>query len=451
MDTEAADQLEIAILSPIHRIPFELLSRILSMVDTFLLPRDGPRLLSLVLVCRLWRKCVNDTPSLWCNISLRPPIPPNTTSLEAWLSHPRGHPLNLLLIVKAPNLSAQIAVLSTSASQIQTLSLDWVMSRPRAPNRDVNESVLRLLRLCASLEVWINRFSYRGEAPLSGIEFPKLRTFVSGRLDDCILNAPGLQRLEVTLGDIEPDSRAMWQLISASYPELKELKISRPILPTPLVESDTPSCQNLVELQCHPFSSPIVLPLLKHRQNIKSLHTSSQILAVRLGYTCSHLTNLTLESDVAKLTKKTYASGWFSDLPNLLKLTLISNEARPASLSNNDGFLRGEALIFDELSGESGDRALYCPKLKHIRCRWEWETHLELLLDKLLSLSATRRSILSTLDDGDYPGHPSVFKAELALLARSSEQLHEVMEYIDANRDRYYPELELHGTGHVLW
>ncbi len=56
-------------------------------------------------------------------------------------------------------------------------------------------------------------------------------------------------------------------------------------------------------------------------------------------------------------------------------------------------------------------------------------------------------------DNGDrYLGSPSIFKAELALLARGSEQLMEVMECIDSNRDRYYSELELRrATERVLW
>ncbi len=69
------------IISPIRRLPFEILSKNLGLVDTFSFPQGARKLLNLLLVCRSWRHCIYETPLFWCDIrSSESPLDQQATS-----------------------------------------------------------------------------------------------------------------------------------------------------------------------------------------------------------------------------------------------------------------------------------------------------------------------------------------------------------------------------------
>ncbi|KAG7091881.1 hypothetical protein E1B28_008282 [Marasmius oreades] len=127
-----------SLLSPIHRLPTEVLTNIFQHdAQAVLRPRVVPEVISLSMVCGRWREAICSTPSLWTNIDLEVKISQSAANditrltyvLQLFLARSRSAPLNLTLAVRSslpadPTTTKLLDVLAQSMNRWRVVDLD---------------------------------------------------------------------------------------------------------------------------------------------------------------------------------------------------------------------------------------------------------------------------------------------------------------------------------------
>ncbi|KAG7091880.1 hypothetical protein E1B28_008281 [Marasmius oreades] len=305
-----------SLLSPIHRLPTEVLEKIfIHDARAVLCPRVVPEVISLSMVCGRWREVICSTPSLWTNISLNVErwsrsaddatdgITRLTYVLQLFLDRSRSAPLKLDLHMRSSVLAADP---TTKILDVLAPSMNrW-----------------RILDLNISPEIFEHPALQLLPQRLSSLQHVTLSSSLSDRHVNLFNKCPSLTSL--VLHETETPYR-----FQREWPGIKTLEISLDASSATFVSSFLQVCPNLEKLSIWTSSTRQELESLIVISRLKSLDlTGYRLLSLFQYFSLSNLSTMTLDIHDEEEDIQIFAEFLSRSNCNITHLTLIPPDLR---------------------------------------------------------------------------------------------------------------------------